>query len=179
MKIGCRPIRLGVCAAVVAAAAAVGLAAAPRAAAQVAGYMDVDADAYYAEAVRHLDDSGVLDGTGCAEEMFCPHEPILRSTVAVWLTRALGNTPAPDDPLRFSYTGDLNDRYPGWHTFDDVDAASSEAAFIYALARWGVTVGCRFDPAEFCGDQAVTRAQMASFLVRGVRAARNRRGWVR
>ena len=141
-------------------------AAPPRAAAEVSGYADVSEDAYYAEAVRHLAASGVLDGTDCAEGMFCPQDPILRSTVAVWLTRALNKAPKVDDPLRFSYAGNPNDRYPGWHTFDDVDAASFEAAFIYALARWGVTVGCRFDPAEFCGDQAVTRAQMASFLVR-------------
>ena len=166
MKIGCKSIRLGACAAVVAATAAVGLAAAPRAAALAAGYIDVSEDAYYTEAVQHLSASGVLDGTDCAEGMFCPQDPILRSTVAVWLTRALNQQPGIDDALRFSYTGDLNDRYPGWHTFDDVEATSSEAAFVYALARWGVTVGCRFDPAEFCGDQAVTRAQMASFLVR-------------
>ena len=167
MKIGCKSIRLGVCAAVVAATAAVGLAAAPQAAALTAeDYIDVPEDAYYAEAVQRLAASGVLDGTDCDEGMFCPQDPILRSTVAVWLTRALNQHPGTDDALRFSYTGDLNDRYPGWHIFDDVDAASFEAAFVYALARWGVTVGCRFDPAEFCGDQAVTRAQMASFLVR-------------
>ena len=57
MKIGCSPIRLGVCTAVVAAAAAVGLAAAQRAAAQVAGYIDVDADAYCTDAVAHLAES--------------------------------------------------------------------------------------------------------------------------
>ena len=34
------------------------------------------------------------------------------------------------------------------------------------LPSWGVTVGCRTEPLRFCPDETVTRARMATFLVR-------------
>ena len=41
-------------------------------------------------------------------------------------------------------------------------------ANIDALAAAGVTKGCKTDPLRYCPDQAVTRAQMATFLVRAL-----------
>ena len=35
--------------------------------------------------------------------------------------------------------------------------------------RAGIAVGCKTDPLRYCPDQAVTRAQMATFLVPGSR----------
>ena len=50
--------------------------------------------------------------------------------------------------------------------FVDVDAAGVHAGAIDALAAAGVTAGCGAAPLRYCPGEAVTRAQMASFLVR-------------
>ena len=50
--------------------------------------------------------------------------------------------------------------------FADVDSSSVHANNIEALFAAGITTGCRTDPLMYCPDRAVTRAQMASFLVR-------------
>jgi len=47
--------------------------------------------------------------------------------------------------------------------FDDDDSNYFEAA-IGALAASGITTGCT--PTTFCPDRAVTRGEMAAFLIR-------------
>ena len=82
--------------------------------------------------------------------MFCPREPVLRWVIAVWLVRVLGDEPAQAGSSRFS----------------DVDAEEWWAPYVETLADLGVTKGCDTEPLRFCPDESVTRAQMASFLVR-------------
>ena len=50
----------------------------------------------------------------------------------------------------------------------DVDSSSVHASSIDALFAAGITTGCGIDPLRFCPDRAVTRAQMASFLIRAL-----------
>ncbi len=50
-------------------------------------------------------------------------------------------------------------------TFDDIAGHTFEADIIW-LAENGITFGCNEDGTLFCPDDSVTRAQMASFLVR-------------
>ena len=38
---------------------------------------------------------GVFVDTGCGQDLFCPHEPIQRWVMAVWLIRALDQDPPP------------------------------------------------------------------------------------
>ena len=45
-------------------------------------------------------------------------------------------------------------------------AASGGAVHAERLAKLGITVGCSAEPARYCPDDPVTRAQMASFLER-------------
>ena len=52
--------------------------------------------------------------------------------------------------------------------FVDVDASSVHAASVEALFAAGVTAGCGTEPLRFCPDRAVSRAEMASFLVRAL-----------
>jgi len=52
--------------------------------------------------------------------------------------------------------------------FTDVVVGSIHAADINALAAEGITRGCSRNPLRYCPDQPVTRAQMASFLVRAL-----------
>ena len=52
--------------------------------------------------------------------------------------------------------------------FGDVDPGSVHASSIEALFASGVTVGCAAEPLRFCPNRSVTRAQMASFLIRAL-----------
>ncbi|MEX2653503.1 MAG: S-layer homology domain-containing protein [Acidimicrobiia bacterium] len=83
---------------------------------------------------------------GCAAGQFCPDARITRGEMAAFLVRA-GSLPAADSVDAFS----------------DDDGSPFEAD-INALAAAGVTEGCA--PDRFCPHGAVTRAEMAAFLVR-------------
>ena len=54
--------------------------------------------------------------------------------------------------------------------FVDVDSWSVHAVSIDALFAAGITSGCGTDPLRYCPNTAVTRAQMASFLIRALNA---------
>ncbi|HEX2154972.1 MAG TPA: S-layer homology domain-containing protein [Acidimicrobiia bacterium] len=81
---------------------------------------------------------------------YCPNEPVSRAQMATFLVRALG-LPATDES-----------------GFRDT-SGSVHAEAIDALASAGITRGCN-PPANdrFCPADSVTRAQMASFLVRAL-----------
>ena len=118
--------------------------------AQASGFSDVADTSVHQPAVEALAGDGVFDGTECGQGLFCPGEPILRWVMAVWLVRVLdGADPAADSSR-----------------FDDVDAAQWWSPYVERLADLGVTQGCSTEPVRFCPHSAVTRAQMASFLVR-------------
>ena len=57
-------------------------------------------------------------------------------------------------------------------TFDAVPnhANAADSNRIDALFAAGITTGCGTDPLRFCANRAVTRAQMASFLIRALNA---------
>lgn len=94
---------------------------------------------------------GVPAGTDCEPGLFCPDDPVPRWLAAVWLARAVdGADPEPISSSRFA----------------DVDAGQWWAAHAERLAELGITLGCGAEPARYCPDDPVTRAQMASFLKR-------------
>ena len=102
-------------------------------------------------AVDALGELGVFDGTGCADGSgLCPSEPLRRWEMAVWLVRVLDDEPPQRSGSRFA----------------DVDDAAWWASYTERLAELGVTRGCATEPLRFCPDRAVTRGQMAAFLVR-------------
>ena len=98
-----------------------------------------------------LNQSGLFTGTLCGEERFCPREDMKRWVMAVWLVRALDGQepPAVEDPR-----------------FDDVNSDAWWLPHAERLAELGVTAGCKTEPLRFCPDEPVTRAQMATLLVR-------------
>ena len=115
-------------------------------------YPDTPAGAYYSEPVARLAARGVFAGTLCGSG-FCPGDAVDRKTMAVWVVRMLdGQDPAPVSASRFS----------------DVDSGSFYAPFVERLFELEVTSGCG-DGSAFCGDRAVTRAQMAVVLSRAYR----------
>ena len=139
--------------AVVAAVAAAGLAT--TAAAQ-GRYTDVDS-AHHGANIEALEEAGVFDGTECGARKFCPDDPAKRWAVAVWIVRVIdGADPFPVKESRFV----------------DVDDDEWWMPYVERLADLQITVGCKTNPLRFCPDQTVTRARMASFLVRAFRLQR-------
>ncbi|MYC85460.1 MAG: hypothetical protein F4X18_08080 [Acidimicrobiia bacterium] len=114
------------------------------------GFDDVP-EGTHRPAIDALRDEGILDGTECGPDLFCPLQPIKRWMMAVWLVRALdGADPGAATESRF--TDAPPDR---WWT-----------PYVERLAELEVTRGCDTRPARFCPYDLVTRGQMASFLTR-------------
>ncbi len=114
-------------------------------------YADLGGAGVHRTTIEALEEAGVLAGTECGAERFCPDQPLPRWVMAVWLVRAL-----------------QGDRTPavGAFTFADVDRDAWWAGYVQRLAILGVTRGCAVNPFRYCPDQPVTRGEMASFLTR-------------
>ena len=97
-------------------------------------------------AIEALVASGVTNGCAVSPSRFCPDESVTRDAMAAFLYRALGLVPTEATNL-----------------FLDDDASPFEAE-IDALAVAEIAGGC--GNGLFCPDRDVTRAEMASFLVR-------------
>ena len=117
-----------------------------------------DAPSVHRAAVQTLSDEGVLDGTGCGDGRLCPEDHLSRWEMAVWLVRVVddGADPLPTRRSQFA----------------DVDADEWWSPHVERLAELGITEGCKAEPLSYCPDQPVTRAQMASFLVRAFKLRR-------
>jgi peptidoglycan/xylan/chitin deacetylase (PgdA/CDA1 family) len=116
-------------------------------------FRDVGAGNTHAEAIGAVAEAGIT--LGCSEDgrSFCPTDPIPRDQMASFLQRTLG---LPDG---------VEDR------FADVVPGSTHAAAIGAVAEADITRGCGGDGRLYCPDARVTRAQMASFVVRALERA--------
>ena len=61
----------------------------------------------------------------------------------------------------------IESTYEGTDRFTD-DNSNTHEANINRIAEAGITVGCATVPAKFCPDRPVTRAEMATFMLRAV-----------
>ena len=152
-RFSCRPLfRAGLVLAVVGAA----LGAAPAsvgAQSERSGYFSDDDGGVHEPALDALAERGVLVGIECGQGLICPGESLKRWEMAVWLVRVLdGTDPAPTGVSRFT----------------DVDAERWWAPFVDRFYALGVTAGCVTEPAQFCPEGDVNRAQMATFLKRAL-----------
>ena len=120
------------------------------------GFDDVQ-EGTHRPGIDALRNRGILDGTECGPDLFCPRQPIKRWMMAVWLVRALDG--ADPDPVRES-------------RFADAGADRWWTPYVERLAELEVTRGCYTAPARFCPYELVTRGQMASFLTRAFDLAR-------
>lgn len=84
--------------------------------------------------------------TGCTAHDYCPDGTVTRGQMATFLAVAYDLEPAEPD-------------------FDDVPDDAVHRDGIGAIVADGITVGCG-DGASYCGDQDVTRGQLATFLSR-------------
>ncbi len=100
---------------------------------------------------RHINDAaraGIIKGCNAAERKYCPNMSMRRKNVALMLDRLLN---LPDTDRDF---------------FDDDDGLYYEAA-ANRVAAAGITRGCG-KKRMYCGDDVVTRAQVATFVWRSV-----------
>ena len=116
-----------------------------------AGLSDVAASDTHAASIEALYAAGITGGCSQQPLRFCPNQPVTRAQMATFLTRAL-DLEAPGTKAGFS----------------DVAESDTHAASIEALYAAGITLGCSLQPLQFCPDQPVTRAEMATFLTRAL-----------
>lgn len=122
------------------------------AAATTPTFVDI-AGSPHSKAITRLAAAGVTKGCNPPKNTrFCPNQPVTRAEMATFLVRALrmfrSQNPVP---------------------FVDV-VGSPHANNIATIAELGVTTGC--NPPQnhmYCPDRAVTRAEMATFLVRALK----------
>ena len=109
-------------------------------------FKDVPPEYRFSGEILGLHQLGITDG--CTATSFCPGRAVTRAEMAAFLVRALDLAPPPGgDP----FTDDNG------HLFEDE---------IESLQFHGITDGCT--ATSFCPGRAVTRAEMAAFLVRAL-----------
>lgn len=117
-------------------------------------FADLDDATEHAEAIRSLAADGVFVDTECDDQLFCPHLPLTRWAMAVWLLRVLVDRP---------------ETVIGTSRFQDIEDGNWWIRYVEHLYDRKITIGCSETPLRYCPDRAVTRAQMASFLVRALK----------
>jgi reprolysin-like metallo-peptidase family M12B/S-layer family protein len=88
---------------------------------------------------------------GCGGGAYCPEALVTREQMAAFIIRAMG---------------DFNPPQPGSQRFADVPATNPFYAFIEQMAVRQITAGC--GGGNYCPSAAVTREQMAVFIIRGI-----------
>ena len=119
--------------------------------AEPAGFVDVEHGGVHSSAIEAVFAAGITKGCATDPLRYCPDEAVTRAQMASFLTRAL-QLPVPAEPAGFV----------------DVEHGGVHSSAIEAVFAAGITKGCATDPLRYCPDEAVTRAQMASFLTRAL-----------
>ena len=115
-------------------------------------FADVPTNHWAADWIEQAYNDGITKGCGVNPLQYCLNVNVTREQMAVFLLRAkhAGNYTPP------AATG----------IFADVDLNHWAADWIEQLYKEGITQGCATGPMRFCPNTAVTRDQMAVFLMR-------------
>ncbi|HYO14969.1 MAG TPA: S-layer homology domain-containing protein [Thermoanaerobaculia bacterium] len=116
-------------------------------------FSDVATSFWAAPSIEQIFADGITSGCAVSPLRYCPETPLTRAEMAVLLLRAKHGgayVPPPATGTQFS----------------DVVSSYWAAPWIEQLAAEGITGGCGTSPLRYCPEENVTRAQMASFLVR-------------
>jgi hypothetical protein len=108
-------------------------------------YFIDDETSVHQSAINSVASAGITQG--CGTYLYCPFDSLTRAQMATFLVRAL------DLPST------------GTDYFTDDNGSTHEAA-INSVAAADITLGC--GGTQFCPNNTITRAQMASFLVRSL-----------
>ncbi|MBW8878513.1 MAG: S-layer homology domain-containing protein [Acidobacteria bacterium] len=112
-------------------------------------FLDVASGDFAADWIEEFAAQGITHG--CGNGRYCPGDPVTRAQMAIFLLRAKhGSTYQPPPATGFM--------------FNDVNTGDFAADWIEQLAREEITLGC--GGGSFCPGDAVSRAQMAIFLMR-------------
>jgi CSLREA domain-containing protein len=107
--------------------------------------------------IERLYAAGITGGCASTPLIYCPESTVTRAQMAIFLLRGIHGS-SYNPPAVGSSTG-----------FSDVPPSYWAAAWIKQLAAEGVTGGCGIG--IYCPEGAVTRAQMAVFLLRSKHGA--------
>jgi len=118
----------------------------------VASFVDVPTSYWAWQWIEIVAKNGITAGCTTTPRQYCPAGVVTREQMAVFLLRAK-HGPSYVPPAA---TG----------IFADVPVTYWAAAWIEQLANEGITAGCSLSPKLFCPTGAVTRDQMAIFLLR-------------
>jgi hypothetical protein len=88
---------------------------------------------------------------GCGGSNYCPGQVVTREQMAAFIIRSLGL---------------FNPPQPASQRFADVPPTNPFYAFIEEMAIRQITLGCGVG--NYCPTQAVSREQMAAFIIRGL-----------
>jgi len=114
------------------------------------GFGDVQTTYWASAWIKQLATEGITGG--CGSGNYCPESAVTRAQMAIFL-------------LRSKYGASYTPPAVGGSTgFSDVDTTYWAGAWIKQLVTEGITAGC--GNGNYCPESAVTRAQMAVFLVR-------------
>ncbi len=111
-------------------------------------FSDVPDDVWYTKYALRLAQMGVDTGENGE---WRPVDPLTRLEMAQWLNRMFDHITPVTSPQGL---------------FGDVDTEHWEV--VEGLYHVGVTRGCSAQPLLYCPDQPITRAQMASFIIRAL-----------
>ena len=130
---------------------------------EAADWADVDADAWYAEAVHYVIENGIMGSTSTEAKVFTPNGTVTRATVFQTLYNMEGQPdsaemPAEDGAALVSADGDLT-----WSAFRDISGKWYADA-----ANWAAGIGLAAIPEDgsFNGERAITRAELATVVAR-------------
>ncbi len=112
-------------------------------------FVDLPGDPWWEDHVVRLAELGITRGCSTDGPRFCPDATVTRQQMAAFFKRAY-NFPA-SAPAGFT----------------DIAGSPFESE-INSIAAFGITSGCSLEPLQFCPEQAVSRAQMATFIARAI-----------
>jgi len=113
----------------------------------IATFVDVPTNYWASIYVESIYLAGIT--SGCGMEIYCPDEAVTRAQMAVFLERGIHGSAFTASGVPISFT----DTSGHWAKY-----------WIEALKTDGITGGCGAE--IYCPDEAVTRAQMAIFLLK-------------
>ena len=113
-------------------------------------FTDVVTGSTHAGNINAVRVEGITLGCDATGTMFCPDDGVTRAQMATFLARMLDLDPVVENP------------------FTDVVTGSTHAGNINAVRTVGITLGCDATGTLFCPNDIVTRAQMASFIIRAL-----------
>ncbi len=120
---------------------------------QGTNFLDVAPDDIFYEFIGKLSAAGITLGCDVDGMLYCAGAPVMREQMAAFIMRAVGTFNPPVPPSQ---------------RFTDVPPGNVFYAFIEALAVRGITLGCNSQVPLYCPTSAVTREQMAAFMIRAL-----------